>query len=123
MKLCFDEDYVAIGDNCLIICDEKYQVKFVISAREFDDISKIIQAQNDIDYDDRYVSPEVKELMRDYYKVKYKDITSPSLEKKKAFVSSKIGKTFQQINVLPYREFDLIYNACKDSGHAADSPP
>lgn len=115
IKLCLDEDYVAVGDNCIVICDEKYQVKSVISTREFDDISKIIQAQNDIDYDDRYVSPEVKELMKDYYKVKYKDVTSPSLEKKKAFVSSKIGKTFQQINVLPYREFDLIYNACKDS--------
>ena len=73
IKLCLDEDYVAIGDNCLIVCDKDGTIKYVISSKEFDDISKIIQAQNDPNYDDRYVSPEVKELMRDYYKVKYKD--------------------------------------------------
>ena len=115
MKLCLDEDYVAVGDNCLIVCDENLQVKYVISPKEFEDIAKIIQAQNDPNYDDRYVSPEVKELMQEYYKVKYSNVVSPSLEKKKAFVSSKIGKTFQEINELPYREFELVYDACKDS--------
>ena len=115
IKLCLGEDYVAIGDNCLIICEQDSTIKYVINAKEFDDISKIIQAQNDPNYDDRYVSPEVKELMQEYYKAKYKDIHSPSLEKQKAFVSSKTGKTFAQLNELPYREFSLIYDACKDS--------
>ena len=115
IKLCLDEDYVAIGDNCLIICQEDNTIKYVISSKEFDDIAKIIQAQNDPNYDDRYVSPEVKELMQEYYKAKYKDITTPSLEKRKAFVSSKTGKTFAQLNELPCREFELIYDACKDS--------
>ena len=87
IKLCLNEDYVAIGDNCLIVCDKDGTIKYVISSKEFDDISKIIQAQNDPNYDDRYVSPEVKELMQDYYKTKYSNITSPTLEKKKAFVS------------------------------------
>ena len=115
IKLCLDEDYVAIGDNCLIVCDKDGTIKYVISSKEFDDISKIIQAQNDPNYDDRYVSPEVKELMQEYYKAKYKDITTPSLEKRKAFVSSKTGRTFEQLNKLPCREFELIYDACKDS--------
>ena len=115
IKMCLDEDYVAIGDDCIYICTQEARVKYVISAKEFDEISKIIQAQNDINYDDRYVSPEVKELMQEYYRVKYKNVVAPSLEKKKAFVSSKISKTFKEINELPYREFDLIYEACKDS--------
>lgn len=115
IKLSLGEDYVAFVENKLIICDKDSTIKSIINSKEFDDISKIIQAQNDPNYDDRYISPEVKELMQEYYKVKYQNITSPSLEKKKAFVSSKIGKTFLQLNELPYREFELIYDACKDS--------
>lgn len=118
LKLCLNEDYSIIGDNCIAVFeqkDEEFHAKYVINAKEFDDISKIIQAQNDPNYDDRYVSPEVKELMHDYYRVKYKNVVSPSLEKKKAFVSSKISKTFKEINELPYREFELVYDACKDS--------
>lgn len=118
LKLCLNEDYSIIGDNCIAVFEQKddeFNVKYVINAKEFDDISKIIQAQNDPNYDDRYVSPEVKELMHEYYRVKYKNVVSPSLEKKKAFVSSKIGKAFKEINELPYREFELIYDACKDS--------
>lgn len=115
IKLCLNEDYVAFVDNRLFVCEQDSTIKYIIMPKEFDDISKIIQAQNDPNYDDRYVSPEVKELMQEYYKARYQNITSPSLEKKKAFVSSKTGKTFAQLNELPYREFELIYNACKDS--------
>lgn len=115
VKLCLNEDYVAFVDNKLIICEKDSTIKYIITPKEFDDISKIIQSQNDPNYDDRYVSPEVKELMQEYYKVKYQNIISPSLEKRKAFVSSKTGKTFSQLNELPYREFELIYDACKDS--------
>jgi hypothetical protein len=115
IKLCLKEENILVRDKEIIICDDDKTVKYIISSKEFDDISKIIQAQNDPNYDDRYVSPEVKELMQDYYKTKYKDVVSPSLEKKKAFVSSKTGKTFSQLNDIPYREFELIYDACKDS--------
>ncbi len=115
LKLCLHEDNVSVGDDCIILYDENKIIKNVIGPKEFDEIAKTILAQNDINYDDRYVSPEVEELMKEYYSAKYKSIVSPSLEKRKAFVSSKIGKTFEQINELPYREFDLIYEACKDS--------
>ena len=115
IKLCMDEDYVAFVDNKIYICEQDTTIKAIIRPKEFDDISKIIQSQNDPNYDDRYVSPEVKELMQDYYKTKYSNITSPTLEKKKAFVSSKTSKTFKELNELPYREFELIYDACKDS--------
>jgi hypothetical protein len=115
IKLTLNEEHISIGNNCLIICEDDKTIKYIISSKEFNDISKIIQAQNDPNYDDRYVSPEVKELMAEYYKVKYKSVVTPSLEKKKAFVSSKTGKTFLQLNELPCREFELIYDACKDS--------
>ena len=115
VKLCLDENYVAFLENCIIICNADNTIKYIINSKEFDDISKIIQAQNDPNYDDRYITPEVRELMQEYYQVKYRDIATPTLEKRKAFVSSKIGKTFSQLNELPCREFELIYDACKDS--------
>lgn len=114
-KLCLKEENVKLGDNCIIILDNNKLIKKIISSKEFDDISKIILSYNDINYDDRYISPEVKEIAEEYYKVKYRDITIPNLQKKKSFVSSKIGKTFSELNELPYREFELIYEACKDS--------
>lgn len=86
-------------------------VSKVISHKEFDDIKKIILYQNNPKYDDRYVNPEVKELMNQYYKSKYNSLYSPTLEEKKAFVSSKIGKSFKELGEIPYREFELIYNA------------
>lgn len=115
IHLCFNEEYFVLGDGCIIICDKDSTIKYVINNKEFDEISKIILSQNDIHYDDRYVSPDVKEMMEEYYKIKYKDVVIPSLEKKKAFVASKTGKTFKELNELPYREFDLLYDACKDS--------
>ena len=53
--------------------------------------------------------------MEEYYRVKYKDIVSPSFEKRKAFVSSKTGLITKQLNEMPYREFDMIYHASVDS--------
>lgn len=115
LHLCLGEEYFIIGDNCIIICNDDDTIKYVINSKEFDEIIQIILNQNDYNYDNRYVNPEVREMLNEYYKIKYKDISQPSLEKKKAFVSSKTGKSFNEINELPYREFDLIYDACKDS--------
>lgn len=95
--------------------EDNMTIKWVISSKEFDDIIKIILSYNDINYDDRYINPDVKKLAEEYYSVKYRDINTPTLEKQKAFVSSKIGKSFKELNELPYREFNLIYEACKDS--------
>lgn len=112
------------GRNCIVVYDkifneklnkEEYIVASVINHKEFDDIIKIILNQNDANYDNRYVNPEVRELMEQYYKAKYQNATIPSLEKRKAFVASKMGKTFKEINEMTYREFDLIYNASVDS--------
>lgn len=115
IHLCFGEDAYIIDNNKLIICDKDNTVKHIVNSKEFNEITQIILFQNDFKYDDRYVNPEVKEIMQEYYNIKYKDVVSPDLEKRKAFVSSKTGKTFKEINEMPYREFDLIYNACVDS--------
>ena len=118
-RLSFGYEKIAIGihnnKKCLLLCDEDNVVKYIIMPKEFDDIIKIILNQNNANYDNRYVSPEVRELMEEYYKVKYNNIRTPSLEEKKAYVISKTGDNLSQINDMPYRLFDLIYNSCINS--------
>ena len=101
--------------KCLYLCDEDNTVKYIITPKEFDDIIKIILNQNDANYDNRYVNPEVRELMEEYYKVKHTDIRNPSLEEKKAYVIAQTGININQINNMTYRLFDLIYNSCVNS--------
>lgn len=118
-KLALGYEKIAVGTHndkkCLLLCDEDNIVKYIITSKEFDEISKIILNQNDANYDNRYVNPEVKELMAEYYKVKHHDVRNPSLEEKKAYVVSKTGMGINQLNDMSYRLFDLIYNSCVNS--------
>ena len=118
-RLCLGYEKIAIGNHnnkkCLLLCDEKNTVKYIITSKEFDDIIKIILNQNDANYDNRYVNPEVRELMIEYYKVRHNDIRTPSLEEKKAYVVSKTGMEINRINNMSYRLFDLVYNSCVNS--------
>ena len=114
-ELCFG--YVNIGivehnkRKCVVLCDDKEIIKYIITPKEFDDISKIILNQNDSNYDGRYVNPEVREIMEQYYKVKYSNSRHPSLEEKKAFVTSKTGIDIETLNNMVYRYFDLVYSS------------
>lgn len=118
-ELCFKEHYIAIqkirNKNCILICDEDNIVKKIITSKEFDEIREIILNQNDAYYDGRYISPDMRKIMEEYYKIKYADIETPTLEKRKAFVCSKMSKSFIELNQMTYREFELIYHACVDS--------
>ena len=118
-ELCFGYKKVAISSynnkKVLCLCDEDEIIKYIITSKDFEDISKIILNQNDANYDNRYINPEVRELMTEYYKVKSKNTKSPTLEEKKAFVTSKTGMSFNQLNEMTYRHFDMIYSANVDS--------
>lgn len=118
-ELCFGYDKIAfVEDNgrlCFALCDDNSTIEKIIRPKEFEEIKKIILYQNNIDYDDREISEDMKKIVNQYYEIKYKDINTPSLEMKKAFVSSKIGKFSKELNELTIREFDLIYKNCIDS--------
>ena len=114
LSLCLGFDYVAFtkdkGKSCIAVCNEDKELKYVINSKEFDDIKKIILHQNNPSYDDRYINPDVKEMLAEYYKVKYNNMNVPTMEKKKGFVSSKTGKTFKELNEISYREFAILYD-------------
>lgn len=101
--------------NCIVSCNKDNNIEKIIYSKDFDEIASIILHQNDSNYDDRYINPDVREMMEEYYKTKYKNIDYPSFEKRKAFVTSKTGLTTKQLNEIPYREFDMIYHASVDS--------
>ena len=119
MSLCLGEEKVAIGKDkgkdCIIILDDEEKISKIINSKEFDDISKIILNQNDSNYDNRYISPDVRKAYEEYCQLKYKNINSPSLEKRKAFVISKIGYKIDEVNEMIYRVFSLVYSSCVDS--------
>ena len=97
------------------MCDENEIVQYIITPKDFDEIAKIILNQNDSNYDNRYINPEVRELMESYYKVKAKDFRSPTLEERKAYTTSRTGISLAQLNEMTYRYFDLVYNASVNS--------
>lgn len=101
--------------NCIALCDENEIIKYIITPKEFDEISKIILNQNDANYDDRYINPDVRELMEQYYKVKYSNSRHPSLEEKKSYVTSRTGININVLNNMTYRYFDLVYSSSVNS--------
>ena len=101
--------------NCLCLCEEDETVKYIITPKEFDEIAKIILNQNDANYDNRYVNPEVRELMAQYYKAKGGNIRNPNIEEKKAYVTSKTGIQINELNEMSYRYFDMVYDASLNS--------
>lgn len=114
-ELCFGYKKIGIVEHknkkCIALCEEDETIKYIITPKEFDDIIKIILNQNDANYDGRYINPEVRELMEQYYKVKYSNSRHPSLEEKKAYVTSKTGLDIKTLNNMTYRYFDLVYSS------------
>ncbi len=120
MKICLGAERLAILPNekgkwQIVLCNNEDKVQYIITAKEFDDIVFIILNQNDPKHDNRYIDPDARKAMQDYYDIKYRGVTSPTLEKRKAFVCSKLSKTFKELSTMTIREFELIYHACIDS--------
>lgn len=101
----------------LVILDSKDVVKCKITPKEFNNIIDIIMTYNYIDYDDRRFSDDVMNAISEHTKRMYKGMREPTLEEKKAFVISKTGMDYREVNNMPYRLFSLIfkYNLGVDS--------
>ena len=97
---------------CLTLHDENGNIVSLITPKEFNELKKIILFQNIINYDDRYLSPEIKKEIEEYEKIKYsnENIVNPTLEKQKVFVISKTGISMKDINDMTYRTFTQVYN-------------
>lgn len=70
--------------------DEPY-VRHIITAKEFDDIKRIILYQNLPNFDDEYINPELKANMDEYDRLKNKNVVQPTLERRMAIIASHTG--------------------------------
>ena len=100
------------GKSVLVLLNSDNDIKGYITCKEFDDIKKIILHQNIYDYKDTYVDADVQKLYEDYYKIKYKNSKTPTLEEQKTYVMAKCGMSIKQVNMMTYRMFSQIYHHC-----------
>ena len=84
----FDEKDRAILYNVDIGTNKEL---FHISAKEFDDIKRIILYQNLPNFDDSYINPELKERIEEVDALKNKNFEAPSLERRIAIITSHCG--------------------------------
>lgn len=118
LALCFKKNVGLRRNNekvFLYTTDDEGNTESVISEKEFDDIKKIILYQNDIDYDDRYVNPDVQKEYEKWCALKSKKVHNPSLEEKKTYVMSRTGYSMKDINEMIYRTFTQVFSHCVNS--------
>lgn len=115
------QKFLNILDLCLelkgiYLCNDEMERTFiqtesgiVISAKEFDDIAKIILYQNFPDYDDKYINPDIKKSMQEVDRLKNKDYESPDLERQMGIIESHTGILKEQLLKKTWRSFQILF--------------
>ena len=109
LKYCLhaEEPYVGFDDNGKAILRINGDV--VISAKDFENIRRIILYQNLVHYDDEYVNPEIKQMMAEVDAVKNVGIEPPSIERKMAIITAHCGISKQEQMKMTYRSHSLLF--------------
>lgn len=115
------QKFLNILDLCLelkgiYLCNDEMERTFiqtesgiVISAKEFDDIAKIILYQNLPDYDDKYINPDIKKSMQEVDRLKNKDYESPDFERQIGIIESHTGILKEQLLKKTWRSFQILF--------------
>ena len=125
-SLCLKEDYVAITESnnkfIVVVADkiektdehgnvtEDFICKYTLSNKQFIEISKIILFQNDSEYDDQYINPDVLKEYNEMIRLKYKDMREPTLEERKVFVLARYRCKIEELDNMTKRFFDMLYS-------------
>lgn len=81
----------------------------VITAKEFEDIRRIILYQNLLDFDDSYVNPDVKQAVDEVNEMKNKGIESPTLERKMAIITAHTGLSKKVQMEMTFRSHNVLF--------------
>lgn len=109
--------YINGRDICFIIDGNKVKIIIgdtLLSAKDFDNIKRIILYQNIEGYDDRPMSNDFKSLIKKYYSLKNRGVKTPTLEYKIGTVLSSSGYTLDKILDMPIRIFDITFSSIVD---------
>ena len=82
-----------------------------ISPNEFDEIRKIIMYQNIFDYRDEEMSEDFRKVVEQYYALRNRGMHKPTLEEKVMAVIVNTAYTMEQIEKMPLRTFDALFQA------------
>lgn len=108
-SICIKEEDIRIGYEknkpILIICENDI-IKAKINHKDFDEIRKIILYQNIKNYDDSYISKDIRKVMDEYYKITSGDIEPLTLEDKMAFLGNESGLNTEEMLKMSYRDFN-----------------
>lgn len=113
MELCLKEnDIIPYYENNkpVLLIRNNDILKAKITAKEFDDIKRIILYQNIVGYDDTMISADIKKMINLYNKTNNNNIQQPNLEDKMAFLGNETGLSYEQILKMTYREFQTRFN-------------
>lgn len=91
----------------IVLCDDDLGI--CITAKKFDEISRIILYQNILHYDDAYVNPEFKKMMDEVDAVKNFGKEFPTLERKMSIIAAHTGITKEQQKKMTFREHQGVF--------------
>lgn len=119
----FDEKGRAILSNVVSNSNGEVKELFHITAKEFDDIKRIILYQNLPNYDDEYIDPDLKRNMEEMDNLKAKGMTIPSIERKMAIVTAHTGIPKEMQKQMTYREHTILFEeVCGEVDYSALKP-
>lgn len=84
--------------------------RHIITAKEFDEIKKIILYQNLPNFDDEYINPDLKANMEEYDRLKGKGVVQPTLERRMAIISAHTGISKAEQKVMTLRAHNCLFS-------------
>ena len=94
----------------LVLVDRTHDL--TLSAKQFDELTKIILYQNILHYDDSYVNPEFKKTMELTDSVKNFNREFPTLERKMYIITAHTGLSKQEQMKMTFREHQGVFEEC-----------
>lgn len=84
--------------------------RHIITAKEFDEIKKIILYQNLPNFDDEYINPDLKANMEEYDRLKGKGVVQPTLERRMAIISAHTGISKAEQKAMTFRAHSCLFS-------------
>ena len=104
----------------------KPYIKFAenkITAKEFEDIRRIILYQNIYNYDDSYINPELKKQIERTKALKNQTLESPTLERRMAIISSHTGISKSEQLKMTLRSHEALFEeVCNEIEYIVTKP-
>ena len=107
---------LCIGLKDTYLCTDEKKRAFLksgdieITAKEFDEIKRIILYQNIVGYDDTYINPELKKAMDEVDKLRNIGYDMPSFERKVGIIEAHTGISSDVLMKKTWRRFQILFN-------------